>query len=79
MEKRLLGRTGHESTVVTFGSYVVGYLEQDEADEAIGLALEHGVNHVDIAPSYGQAMERMAPWMPRDTRQGVPRREDPLP
>ena len=64
MEKRLLGRTGHESTVVTFGSYVVGYLEQDEADEAIGLALEHGVNHVDIAPSYGQAMERMAPWMP---------------
>ena len=64
MQKRLLGRTGHESTVVTFGSYVVGYLEQDEADEAIGLALEHGVNHVDIAPSYGQAMERMAPWMP---------------
>jgi aryl-alcohol dehydrogenase-like predicted oxidoreductase len=26
--------------------------------------LRHDVNHVDIAPSYGQAMERMAPWMP---------------
>ena len=64
MEKRTLGRTGHESAVVTFGAYVVGYLAQDEADEAIRLALDHGVNHVDIAPSYGQAMERMAPWMP---------------
>ena len=64
MEKRTLGRTGHESAVVTFGAYVVGYLGQDEADDAIRLALDHGVNHVDIAPSYGQAMERMAPWMP---------------
>ncbi len=64
MEKRTLGRTGHESTVVTFGAFVVGYVNQDEADRAIQLALDHGVNHIDIAPSYGQSMERMAPWMP---------------
>ena len=64
MEKRTLGRTGHESTVVTFGAFAVGYVDQDEADQAIRLALDHGVNHIDIAPSYGQSIERMAPWMP---------------
>ena len=64
MQTRTLGRTGHESTVVTFGAYSVGYLEQDEADKTIQLVLDHGVNHIDIAPSYGHAMERVAPWMP---------------
>ena len=64
MEKRVLGRTGHESTAVTFGAFSVGYVGQDEADEAIRLVLDHGVNHIDIAPSYGESMERMAPWMP---------------
>ena len=64
MEKRTLGRTGHESTVVTFGAFAIGYVDQYEADQAIRLALDHGVNHIDIAPSYGQSMERMAPWMP---------------
>ena len=67
MEKRLFGRTGHHSTVVTFGAIVVGRNEmpQDRADELIEVVLEHGINHVDVAPTYGQAMERLAPWMPR--------------
>ena len=44
MEKRLLGRTGHHSTVVTFGAIVVGRNEmpQDRSDELIELVLEHG-------------------------------------
>ena len=50
--------------MVTFGAFSVGYVGQDEADEAIRLVLDHGVNHIDIAPSYGESMERMAPWMP---------------
>lgn len=64
MEKRTLGRTGHESSVVTFGTAGIGRVTQDVADKAIQLILDHGVNHIDIAPSYGEAMERMAPWMP---------------
>ena len=64
METRILGRTGHRSAVVTFGGVLVGYVDQDEANRIIQLALDHGVNHVDIAPTYGEAMERMAPWMP---------------
>ncbi|MYA59740.1 MAG: aldo/keto reductase [Chloroflexi bacterium] len=64
MQKRTLGRTGRDSTVVSFGTYAIGWLDQDEADDAIQLVLDHGVNHFDIAPTYGQAMERVAPWMP---------------
>ncbi len=65
MDKRRLGRTSHKSTVVTFGTAGIGRVPQDVADTAVELVLEHGVNHVDIAPNYGKAMERMAPWMPR--------------
>ncbi|MCH9009885.1 MAG: aldo/keto reductase [Chloroflexi bacterium] len=65
MEKRRLGRTGHESTVVTFGTAGLGRVTQEVADKAIQQVLDAGVNHIDIAPTYGQAMERMAPWMPK--------------
>ena len=52
MEKRTLGRTGHESTVVTFGTAGLSRVSQDVADKAIDRILHHGVNHVDIAPTY---------------------------
>ena len=65
MERRRLGRTGHQSTVITFGTAALGRVTQDVADRAVELILEHDVNHMDIAPNYGEAMERMAPWMPR--------------
>ncbi len=63
MEKRRLGRTEHMSTVVIFGGAAIGKVSQEAADEAIQIALDHGVNHVDIAPSYGEAELRMGPWM----------------
>ena len=65
MEKRRLGRTGHKSTVVSFGSYSIGKLNQEIADKAIDMCLGYGVNHIDIAPGYANAMERIAPWMPK--------------
>jgi aryl-alcohol dehydrogenase-like predicted oxidoreductase len=52
------------STVVTFGTAGIGRVEQDVADRAIQAALDHGVNHVDVAPSYGEAELRLRPWMP---------------
>ena len=70
MEKRRLGRTGHHSTVVTFGTAGIGRVSQAAADKAVERILAHGVNHIDIAPSYGEAMERLAPWMPK-IRDGV--------
>ncbi len=67
MERRRLGRVDHASSVVSLGAAGLGRadLPQAEVDRAVELALAHGVDHLDIAPSYGQAMERMAPWMPR--------------
>ena len=65
METRRLGRTEHMSSVVTFGAFAVGRgVDQPEADAAVDLVLSRGVNHIDVAPSYGQAMERLAPSMP---------------
>ncbi len=63
MEKRRLGRTEHHSTVVTIGTAGLSKVTQEVADSSVELMLEHGVNHVDIAPTYGEAMERMAPWI----------------
>ena len=67
MERRKFGRVNHHSSVVTLGAAGLGRenLPQAEVDQAVELALAAGVNHLDIAPSYGQAMEHMAPWMPR--------------
>ena len=64
METRRLGKTEHHSTVVTFGAYSIGKVSQDEADSAIQMCLDYGVNHIDIAPGYSDSMERIAPWMP---------------
>ena len=63
MEKRRLGKTEHMSSVVTFGGAALWKIRQAEADTAIETAIAHGVNHFDVAPSYGQAEERLGPWM----------------
>jgi len=61
MEKRRLGKTGHMSSIVAFGGAALARVSQKEADEAVKLALEHGVNHFDVAPSYGEAELRLKP------------------
>jgi aryl-alcohol dehydrogenase-like predicted oxidoreductase len=68
MEKRRLGRTEHLSSVAIFGAAAIGKVTQAEADLAITRALAAGVNHIDIAPSYGNAEDRLAPWMRRIRR-----------
>jgi aryl-alcohol dehydrogenase-like predicted oxidoreductase len=65
VKTRRLGRTGHKSSMMIMGTAAFGRVEQAEADAAIELALAHGVNHIDVAPSYGDAELRVGPWMPR--------------
>lgn len=65
MEKRRLGRTGHESTLITVGTAGFGRVSQAEVDTAMEHFIAHEVNHVDIAPTYGQAMERFRDWLPK--------------
>ena len=63
MQTRRFGRTGHMSSVVIFGAFAVGLLSQEEADEVMELVLAHGVNHIDVAPSYADAELRLGPWL----------------
>ena len=66
METRRFGRTGHLSTVAIFGAAALSQVSQEEADRAMELIIEAGVNHIDIARSYGEAELRVGPWMPRE-------------
>ena len=63
--KAQFGRTGHESTRTIFGAAALGDVSQAEADTTLELLLEHGVNHIDTAASYGDSELRIAPWMNR--------------
>ena len=63
MEKRRLGRTGHMSTVLTFGGAALWLVSQEETEAGIKLAVKHGINHIDVAPQYGQAEMRLGPWL----------------
>jgi len=63
MEKRRFGRTGHKSTVAIFGAAAFWEVTQAEADVAMERVIAAGVNHVDVAPSYGLAEERVGPWL----------------
>ena len=66
METRRFGRTGHMSTVAIFGAAAFSKISQADADKVMEMVIEAGVNHIDVAPSYGQAEERIGPWMPRE-------------
>ncbi len=65
IEQRPFGRTGHMSTAVIFGAAALGRVDQGTADRVLDLLLEHGINHIDTAPSYGDAELRIGPWMDR--------------
>lgn len=65
MERRRLGRLGHESSVLIYGGAALGAVDQDTADRSIAEALDAGINHFDVAADYGHAEERLGPWMPR--------------
>ncbi len=69
METRKLGKTGHMSSIVTFGGAALWQVTEKEAEAAAELAMEHGVNHIDIAPSYGQAEVCLGPWLARHHQQ----------
>jgi len=61
--RQAFGRTGHQSSRLIFGAAALGTVTQREADKTLGLALEAGLNHFDVAASYGDAEESMGPWL----------------
>ena len=63
IKKISFGKTGHQSSRTIFGSVSLGRVSQSEADRALDLLWEYGVNHIDTAPKYGEAELRVGPWM----------------
>jgi aryl-alcohol dehydrogenase-like predicted oxidoreductase len=54
------------STVAIFGAAAFWEISQADADRVMDLVIASGINHIDVAPSYGQAEERLGPWMKRE-------------
>ncbi len=67
--KMNFGQTGHQSTRILFGAAALGSVTQKEADQTLELLLKWGVNHIDTAASYGEAEDRIGPWMKAGYRQ----------
>ncbi len=61
MIRRTLGKTGEELSLVAMGGIVVASLPQPEADRIVAEAVDRGVNYFDVAPTYGDAQDRLGP------------------
>ncbi len=57
------GRIGHMSTCTIFGGAALSHVTQEEADRTLEVLLQYGVNHIDVAASYGDAELRIASWL----------------
>jgi len=65
IERAPFGTTGHESSRAIFGAAALARGPKRDADRALELLLEHGVNHIDVAAAYGDAELRIASWLRR--------------
>jgi aryl-alcohol dehydrogenase-like predicted oxidoreductase len=63
IKRQPFGNTGHDSSATIFGAAALGQVTQDVADHTLNLLDRYGVNHIDVAASYGDAELRIGPWM----------------
>jgi len=61
LEQRVFGNTGRKVTVLALGGCGPGFVPQEEANKAVQMAMVHGVNIIDVAPSYAEAEIRLRP------------------
>lgn len=59
---QVFGRTGHMSTKTIFGAAALSNVDQYAADKTLELLIQHGINHIDTAASYGASEDRMKSW-----------------
>jgi aryl-alcohol dehydrogenase-like predicted oxidoreductase len=64
METRRLGRTGHLSTVAVLGAAAYARSDPETTARSFDEAIARGVNHLDIAPRYGDAERLVGPLVP---------------
>lgn len=61
LEKRSLGSTGEMLSVIGFGGIIVKNASPEDASSIVKFAIDAGVNHFDVAPSYGDAEIKLGP------------------
>jgi predicted aldo/keto reductase-like oxidoreductase len=61
MEKRKLGKTGEQLSVVGFGGVLAMNEEPAAIRSLVSEAIDRGINYFDVAPSYGDAEEKLGP------------------
>ncbi len=61
LPQREYGKKGIKLSVIGLGGIVVMNAEQEHANRAVAQAVERGVNYFDVAPTYGNAEEKLGP------------------
>ena len=59
--RRALGQTGEQLSIIAFGGILVMDREPGAAGNLVAEAVDRGINYFDVAPSYGNAQERLGP------------------
>jgi len=59
--RRTLGKTGEHLSIIGFGGIVVMNEEAGATSNIVAEAVDRGINYFDVAPSYGNAQERLGP------------------
>jgi len=59
--RRRFGRTTTELSIIGFGGIVVKDVTPGQAARYVGEAVDRGINYFDVAPTYGNAEERLGP------------------
>ncbi len=59
--RRPLGKTGEHLSIIGFGGIVVMNEDPNAAVNIVAEAVDRGINYFDVAPSYGNAQERLGP------------------
>jgi aryl-alcohol dehydrogenase-like predicted oxidoreductase len=57
--RRALGKTGEQLSIIGFGGIVVMDEDPGAAANIVAEAVDRGINYFDVAPSYGNAQERL--------------------
>ena len=59
--RRPLGKTGEHLSIIGFGGIVVMNEQPGAAVNIVAEAVDRGINYFDVAPSYGDAQQRLGP------------------
>lgn len=59
MHYKAFGKTGYSVSTITYGGIVSMRDGQDASDRYVPWAIDRGVNYFDVAPTYGDAQEKL--------------------